>query len=440
MTRRAFETLCGGVIGAALGFVVWIVGRTYYPVEPFDVGRWTFGMALLAGTFSGALVVFFAYERDTPEWRRRVATISIAVGVLAVLTGAVASGHTVEHYGGEVWATGFGAPRCCDCQARTRADCLRILTTPSNVLDRWGELNVRMVSLLMAASAVVLAIGAAVLGSLLAVTRALEKTRVRQFEAGVAVQSFEKIIRPQNPTIDFARFEAALVCLRRRVCRIQFGHEPIGTGFLIGPDLVMTNHHVVAQVLTKTVAAEVVRCVFDVVSHSSAPPREVKLAPEWDVLHSPPSVVDVENDPKGRDPSIDELDFAVIRLAEPVGAEAGKGETRGWVRIPDSFFAQRGDPLVIAQHPRGRALEIAIDTEAILSVNDSGTRVRYRTNTEPGSSGSPCFDMSLETLIAVHHSGDRRFRPAYNEGIPVHRIHHRLTAAGVLCKTSLPVS
>ena len=104
---------------------------------------------------------------------------------------------------------------------------------------------------------------------------------------------------------------------------------------------------------------------------------------------------------------------------------------RGWVRLPDVFLVQRGDPLVIVQHPGGRALQIAIDTEAILSVNGSGNRVRYRTNTEPGSSGSPFFDLSLKSLVALHHSGDPSFRPAYNEGIPIDKIRDRLAKAGV---------
>jgi V8-like Glu-specific endopeptidase len=46
------------------------------------------------------------------------------------------------------------------------------------------------------------------------------------------------------------------------------------------------------------------------------------------------------------------------------------------------------------------------------------TRVRYRTNTEGGSSGSPCFDADWN-LIALHHLGDPNFStPTYNQGIP----------------------
>jgi V8-like Glu-specific endopeptidase len=62
---------------------------------------------------------------------------------------------------------------------------------------------------------------------------------------------------------------------------------------------------------------------------------------------------------------------------------------------------------------------------------ENNTRVRYRTNTEEGSSGSPCFNQDWE-LVALHHSGDPNFeRPAtYNEGIPFEAILKRLAAKG----------
>ncbi len=50
-------------------------------------------------------------------------------------------------------------------------------------------------------------------------------------------------------------------------------------------------------------------------------------------------------------------------------------------------------------------------------MNANQTRVRYRTNTETGSSGSPCFNSDWD-LVALHHSGIVK----YNEGIPINCI------------------
>jgi hypothetical protein len=87
-------------------------------------------------------------------------------------------------------------------------------------------------------------------------------------------------------------------------------------------------------------------------------------------------------------------------------------------------------PLMIVQHPDGSPLKLALDTEGIIGLNANGTRVRYATNTEPGSSGSPCFDLDWN-LIALHQYGDRNYgHPRYNQGVPVNLIQARLTDAG----------
>jgi V8-like Glu-specific endopeptidase len=59
--------------------------------------------------------------------------------------------------------------------------------------------------------------------------------------------------------------------------------------------------------------------------------------------------------------------------------------------------------------------------------------VTYKTNTEAGSSGSPCFNANWD-LVALHHSGDPNFdpghKPTYNEGIPFSAIANLLHERG----------
>ena len=64
-------------------------------------------------------------------------------------------------------------------------------------------------------------------------------------------------------------------------------------------------------------------------------------------------------------------------------------------------------------------------------MNAGKTRVRYATNTEAGSSGSPVFDLDWN-LVALHHLGDPAYDhpPAYNQGVPIDKIRERLTKAG----------
>jgi len=83
--------------------------------------------------------------------------------------------------------------------------------------------------------------------------------------------------------------------------------------------------------------------------------------------------------------------------------------------------------LMIAQHPDGSPMKFAFDTDSVIGLAGEGRRVRYKTNTEHGSSGSPCFDIDW-TLVALHHMGDPNWKkvPEYNQGIPIGLIGTRL--------------
>ncbi len=90
----------------------------------------------------------------------------------------------------------------------------------------------------------------------------------------------------------------------------------------------------------------------------------------------------------------------------------------------------QGAPLIIVQHPDGDAIRFAIDTEAVIGLVNQGRRLRYTTNTEPGSSGSPCLSMDLD-LVALHHLGDPRQGGArYNQGIPIALVRQSIADSG----------
>lgn len=244
----------------------------------------------------------------------------------------------------------------------------------------------------------------------------------------------ERTIRPNSPLIDLAVWRERQARVEGQVCRVQINGRAAGTGFLIGPDLVLTNHHVLDAVLAGTTSPTAVTCQFDYKKFADGTRtdgREVALAAEWLVDASPPTLGEASGDPDRTKPGLDELDHAVIRLAEPIGAmpigiHAGVGAPiRGWVDFPDpSTPCQPDMPLIIVQHPDGGPMKMALDFQSVLSVTD--TRVRYATRTEPGSSGSPCFDLEWR-LVALHHYGDPAYRQAeFNQGIPVRLIQDRL--------------
>jgi Trypsin-like peptidase domain/Effector-associated domain 1 len=259
----------------------------------------------------------------------------------------------------------------------------------------------------------------------------------------------ERTIVETNSMLDPAIWRTKLSSIEHQICRIEIpARDPtFGTGFLLGPDLVMTNYHVIEKVYTGEVAPGDVTLRFDYALMADGitpnPGTVHQLAgPAWLVDHSEYSPIDTQADPRGAVPDSDQLDYALLRVAgspgdEPVGGsdnENPNAPPRGWIGLPAETHAfVPGTAVFIMQHPKGEKLKLALETRAVIGVNANRTRVRYKTNTEHGSSGSPCFDANWN-LIALHHVGDpdydRFHKPEYNQGIPITTIVDLLEQRG----------
>jgi len=258
-------------------------------------------------------------------------------------------------------------------------------------------------------------------------------------------RSYELFVNEANSLLNPTEWRTRLGEIEGQVCCIELPSGASGTGFLVGPDLVMTNYHVVAPYAGRDDLAGRIALRFDYKALSDGTTissgREYRLATKgWLVDFSLDSPVDSQVLPNKGLVDPDHLDYALLRCAgspglDPVGtrSEPGAPPRRWIVGQPCSF--EPGKPLFILQHPRGSALRLALEMNGIIGVNENATRVRYRTNTDHGSSGAPCFDASWN-LIALHHSGDPAFyedRPAtYNEGIPIGFILERLRRNGIV--------
>ncbi|HEY0152908.1 MAG TPA: trypsin-like peptidase domain-containing protein [Longimicrobium sp.] len=252
-------------------------------------------------------------------------------------------------------------------------------------------------------------------------------------------EGLERTVKAHLPFLDVGLWRQQMFRLEGRVCRVEVGGSPAGTGFLVAPDLVLTNYHVLMGVITDPSLAAGVRMRFDYRVLGNGLQSDgtlAALAADWLVDHSPFTDAERRGQPDSVPPTPDELDYALVRLDRPLGAEpadaARQGEPRGWVNVPAAAPAVApGMPLFILQHPLAQPLKLAIDTQGVQEVNPGGTRIRYATNTESGSSGSPCFDTNWG-LVALHHYGDPAFKhPAtYNQGIPIAAIRDRLRRVG----------
>jgi endonuclease G, mitochondrial len=174
----------------------------------------------------------------------------------------------------------------------------------------------------------------------------------------------------------------------RCVCRITQAGSPLGTGFLISPHLVITNNHVLGSASeAKDFAAE-----FDYELDVDNQPLSVTrfaLAPDQFFLTD----------------DRDNLDYSVIALGQRL---AGSRELASYGALPLSNARNKhalGDFVNIIQHPDGRLKEAVVrENELVGRPSDIGTVLHYVTDTEPGSSGSPVFNV-LWDVVALHHWG-----------------------------------
>ncbi|MFH9587431.1 trypsin-like serine peptidase [Streptomyces luteogriseus] len=169
-----------------------------------------------------------------------------------------------------------------------------------------------------------------------------------------------------------------------RITRRRDGRElPHGTGFLVSPRLLMTNHHVLPdESFARTCFAE--------------------FNAQVTADNLPDTVVRMELDPGTFFTADRRLDFALVAV-KPAQDGPAPGEIFGWNRLSVQLGKLvLGEKVNIIGHPSGRLKEIALRDNAVLVRLDDF--VHYTTDTEPGNSGSPVFNDQWE-VVALHHSG-----------------------------------
>jgi endonuclease G, mitochondrial len=216
----------------------------------------------------------------------------------------------------------------------------------------------------------------------------------------------EKLLEAIINTPDFVgtRYLDAGVAAARAVGRILIkddrgrliGH---GTGSMISPHLMLTNHHV----LDTAQAAATSNVEFDYQDGIDG-----KLL----------DVTTFGFDPDRFFLADEGLDFAVVAVRAAVDELAPFGFNR---LIESEGKALLGEFVTIVQHPRGEKKQVALRENRIV---DGGQHfVHYSADTEPGSSGSPVFNDQWEVL-ALHHASVRapehpEFGSVLNEGVRV---------------------
>ena len=210
-----------------------------------------------------------------------------------------------------------------------------------------------------------------------------------------------------------------------------------GTGFMVSPSLFMTNNHVIRN-------------------ETDAGNARVKLNFQFDHNGNDLQVDEYRADPASFFHTNPSLDYTIVRLKPKLGRvsrgsqipaaatgealpeqgvfervvadggdlEPGSGAAAeptvvgrigrvppwwlihagskwGFIPLRDTIAYAPGQRLNVIQHPRGRRKEVALQSNTVTNIFTN--HVRYSTDTEPGSSGSPVLNNSWD-LVALHHA------------------------------------
>lgn len=170
------------------------------------------------------------------------------------------------------------------------------------------------------------------------------------------------------------------------VGRILTNNEPNGTGFLVAPGLVLTNHHVLK-------------------TEESAGASEFELDFEDNRFGVAKTATGFRLSPDSFFLTNSELDFSFVA----VESTAIRGGTRldAYNFLPlvkEQGKARIGQAVNIVQHPRGNAKQVVVRNNRLVSLPPGSPYFHYESDTERGSSGSPVFNDWWE-VVALHRRG-----------------------------------
>ncbi|MBH0111622.1 trypsin-like peptidase domain-containing protein [Novosphingobium sp. YJ-S2-02] len=227
--------------------------------------------------------------------------------------------------------------------------------------------------------------------------------------AAVQVQ-LQGIVQPQLGLLAAGLLHIGTITALRRVCWIGIDGDPPsgGTGFLVGPQAVLTARHVVQPLLDNAGlplagSAQHLSVVFDAVGRYSQR-RQCGVPEAWlidtsdchDLERS--AALAAQFDAADPESFRDRLDYAIVRLDKPVGRE------RGFYRLDNQRLPSvgpGGGQIMLFQHPKGDQMHAGNGAGLALWPAAVETRLRHSANALDGSSGGLILDKTFNP-VAMH--------------------------------------
>lgn len=213
--------------------------------------------------------------------------------------------------------------------------------------------------------------------------RGVDSQFIAEALGGIETRILERILGDSD--LQPSRFLADGNRVRRTVGRIVVqSPSSLGTGFMVSPELMLTNNHVVFS--PDSARGAIIQ--FD---YQELEPGKIDRVQAYPLRPDRFFLTDAM------------LDFTLVAV-EPVNEDGFDVRNRGWNQlIKQSGKAITNDRVNIIQHPNGRPQEISVRANKILGPPVDNF-LHYSTDTQPGSSGSPVYNDEWQ-VAALHHAG-----------------------------------
>lgn len=187
---------------------------------------------------------------------------------------------------------------------------------------------------------------------------------------------------------------------RRRVGRIHVrdARRRVGwaTGFLVAPNLMVTNQHVLDSLDT----ARFSRVEFD---YEETFEGEILPSAIFDLA---PSELFMS------DPASGGLDYALVAVESRARADSGRpdaelAEFGHHVLVREEGKLVKGELIHAIHHPEGQPRQVSLRENRLMALENpalQGMWMHYETDTERGSSGAPLYNDQWE-VVGIHHMG-----------------------------------
>lgn len=264
---------------------------------------------------------------------------------------------------------------------------------------------------------------------------------------------------PHNGYADPLEFARSIHLAARRVCNIMINDKVAGTGFLVGPQAILTNWHVVRTLFDKgklkSDALKDLKVRFNNLAGMNPANQGDQFYPVCEIEHWSEAYGNEYVGKEIRNPKEfpwstqpEHLDYALLRVQEAIGL------MRGSYRLMPDKKPKIGAFFELVHHPGQFALKVSQGEFICFTNSTTQVRVDHTANTQRGSSGGLCLQRDELTntwlAVAIHQAARKTEKPAagaadgkttttINQAVPLYKIAPKIAETAKVIKGFVPL-